>query len=143
MYAYIDVFDFVGMNIVKALRKLLDKFRLPGEAQKIDRLMEKFASRYCECNPGLNIFASADTAYILSYSIIMLATDLHSPQVRDKMTKEQYIAMNRGINDKNDLPTEFLSDIYDEISASELKMKPGSNRRPKLGKLSFKDSWIY
>ena len=27
-------------------------FRLPGEAQKIDRLMEKFAARYIVCNPG-------------------------------------------------------------------------------------------
>ena len=27
-------------------------FRLPGEAQKIDRLMEKFAARYIACNPG-------------------------------------------------------------------------------------------
>lgn len=51
MYSYIDLFDFTGMTIVKSLRELLEKFRLPGEAQKIDRLMEKFASRYCECNP--------------------------------------------------------------------------------------------
>ena len=28
------------------------------------------------------MFASADTAYVLAYSIIMLTTDLHSPQVR-------------------------------------------------------------
>lgn len=28
------------------------------------------------------LFASADTAYVLAYSIIMLTTDLHSPQVR-------------------------------------------------------------
>ena len=28
-----------------------------------------------------NVFASADTAYVLAYSIIMLTTDLHSPQV--------------------------------------------------------------
>ena len=27
------------------------------------------------------LFASADTAYVLAYSIIMLTTDLHSPQV--------------------------------------------------------------
>jgi len=81
MYAYIDGFDFSGVNIVQALRTLLNKFRLPGEAQKIDRIMEKFASRYCECNPSMSVFASADTAYVLSYSIIMLTTDLHNNQV--------------------------------------------------------------
>lgn len=45
MYAYVDSFDFAGLGIVQALRMLLNKFRLPGEAQKIDRIMEKFASR--------------------------------------------------------------------------------------------------
>jgi hypothetical protein len=30
----------------------LEGFRLPGESQKIDRLMEKFAERYCSQNPG-------------------------------------------------------------------------------------------
>lgn len=51
MYAYVDRMDFSGREFVAALRQFLDGFRLPGEAQKIDRLMEKFASRYCECNP--------------------------------------------------------------------------------------------
>ena len=51
MYAYIDQMDFGGVEFVAALRQLLGKFRLPGEAQKIDRLMEKFAGRYCETNP--------------------------------------------------------------------------------------------
>lgn len=51
MYAYIDCFDFSEIDFVPALRLLLSSFRLPGEAQKIDRIMEKFASRYCETNP--------------------------------------------------------------------------------------------
>lgn len=50
MYAYVDQLNFEGKDFVPALRMFLENFRLPGEAQKIDRLMEKFASRYCECN---------------------------------------------------------------------------------------------
>lgn len=91
MYHYIDQMNFAERDLVTALRYFLEGFRLPGEAQKIDRLMEKFASRYCECNPNNGLFTSADTAYILGFSIIMLTTDLHSPQVKNKMTKEQYI----------------------------------------------------
>lgn len=128
MYAYVDLFDFNRMDFVPALRKFLEGFRLPGEAQKIDRLMEKFASRYCECNSTLGLFASADTAYVLAYSIIMLTTDLHSTQVRHKMTKVQYIRMNRGINDSRDLPEEYLSAIYDEIADNEIKMRATSSR---------------
>lgn len=123
MCAYIDAKDFFDMDIVAALRFFLEGFRLPGEAQKIDRLMEKFASRYCECNPNNTLFTSADTVYVLAFSVIMLTTDLHSPQVKNKMSKEQYIKLNRGISDSKDLPEEYLSQIYDEISDHEIKMK--------------------
>ncbi|TDH10940.1 hypothetical protein EPR50_G00080640 [Perca flavescens] len=123
MYSYVDQLDFCGRDFVSALRAFLEGFRLPGEAQKIDRLMEKFAARYLECNQGQTLFASADTAYVLAYSIIMLTTDLHSPQVKNKMTKEQYIKMNRGINDSKDLPEEYLSSIYDEIAGKKIAMK--------------------
>lgn len=37
MYAYVDIMNFANMDIVAALRHFLDGFRLPGEAQKIDR----------------------------------------------------------------------------------------------------------
>uniref|UniRef100_A0A8C5APV1 SEC7 domain-containing protein n=1 Tax=Gadus morhua TaxID=8049 RepID=A0A8C5APV1_GADMO len=123
MYRYVDQLDFCGGDFVSALRAFLQGFRLPGEAQKIDRLMEKFAARYLECNQGQTMFASADTAYVLAYSIIMLTTDLHSPQVKNKMTKEQYIKMNRGINDSKDLPEEYLSSIYDEIAGKKIALK--------------------
>ncbi|XP_063814964.1 brefeldin A-inhibited guanine nucleotide-exchange protein 2 isoform X2 [Pseudophryne corroboree] len=123
MYSYVDQLDFCDKDFVSALRLFLEGFRLPGEAQKIDRLMEKFAARYLECNQGQTLFASADTAYVLAFSIIMLTTDLHSPQVKNKMTKEQYIKMNRGINDSKDLPEEYLSAIFDEIEDKKIAMK--------------------
>lgn len=77
-----------------ARRQFLWSFRLPGEAQKIDRMMECFAQRYCQLNP--DIFTNADTCYVLSFAIIMLNTSLHNPSVKDKPTVEQFISMNRG-----------------------------------------------
>lgn len=130
MCAYIDYMNFIDMDIVAALRHFLEGFRLPGEAQKIDRLMEKFASRFCDCNPHLTLFPSADTVYVLAFSVIMLTTDLHSPQIKHKMTKEQYIKLNRGISDSKDLPEEYLSQIYDEIAGQEIKMKNTISNKP-------------
>ena len=75
--------SFKGMDFGEALRFFLQGFRLPGEAQKIDRIMEKFAERYCKCNPSS--FSSADTAYVLAYSVIMLNTDAHNSMVKDKV----------------------------------------------------------
>ncbi|KAL2536491.1 Brefeldin A-inhibited guanine nucleotide-exchange protein 2 [Forsythia ovata] len=46
MHAYVDSFDFQGMEFDEAIRAFLLGFRLSGEAQKIDRIMEKFAERY-------------------------------------------------------------------------------------------------
>ena len=45
----------------------------------------------------------------------MLTTDLHSAQVKKKMTVDDYIRMNRGINNDADLPPDYLTNIYNEI----------------------------
>ncbi|XP_022757107.1 brefeldin A-inhibited guanine nucleotide-exchange protein 2-like isoform X3 [Durio zibethinus] len=121
MHAYVDSFDFQGMEFDDAIRAFLQGFRLPGEAQKIDRIMEKFAERYCKCNP--KAFISADTAYVLAYSVIMLNTDAHNPMVKNKMSADDFIRNNRGIDDGKDLPEEYLRSLFERISRNEIKMK--------------------
>lgn len=121
MHAFVDSMDFTKKRFVDALRTFLQSFRLPGEAQKIDRFMLKFAERYVMGNP--NAFANADTAYVLAYSVIMLNTDLHSSKIAKRMSKEEFIKNNRGINDNADLPDEYLLGIYDEIASNEIVLK--------------------
>lgn len=120
MHAFVDAFDFTGLSIVDAIRNFLQKFRLPGEGQKIDRFMLKFAERYVDQNPG--VFSKADTAYVLSYSIIMLNTDLHSSQIKNKMTLQEFLENNAGIDNGNDLPKEFMINLYNEIANNEIKL---------------------
>ncbi|KAH9652984.1 Brefeldin A-inhibited guanine nucleotide-exchange protein 5 [Citrus sinensis] len=121
MHAYVDSMKFSGMKFDTAIRELLKGFRLPGEAQKIDRIMEKFAERYCADNPGL--FKNADTAYVLAYSVILLNTDAHNPMVWPKMTKSDFVRMN-AVNDAEECAsTELLEEIYDSIVKEEIKMK--------------------
>uniref|UniRef100_A0AAZ3NT54 SEC7 domain-containing protein n=1 Tax=Oncorhynchus tshawytscha TaxID=74940 RepID=A0AAZ3NT54_ONCTS len=131
MYNYVDQLDFCGRDFVSALRAFLEGFRLPGEAQKIDRLMEKFAARYLECNQGL---------FIPTYGQLFLVTEVPTVmlQVKNKMTKEQYIRMNRGINDSKDLPEEYLSSIYHEIAGKKIAMKDSKEHTitPKTSKHS-------
>lgn len=121
MHAFVDSFEFQGMEFDEAIRSFLQGFRLPGEAQKIDRIMEKFAQRYCKCNP--NVFSSADTGYVLAYSVIMLNTDAHNPMVKNKMSPDDFISNNRGIDDGKDLPEEYLRALYERISRNEIKLK--------------------
>lgn len=98
-------------------------FRLPGEAQKIDRIMESFARHYCFGNS--QVFASPDVAYVLAFSLIMLNTDLHNPSVKKKITKEGFIKNNRGINVGKDLPEEYLGRLYDSFRSQELHLVEG------------------
>jgi hypothetical protein len=165
---FASLFDFDGMSFSDALRSFLSRFRLPGEAQCIDRLMESFANRLYEVSRSDNLicdddqaveetmldppctnepssrsgtldppaameeeddisfpFRSADAAFILSFSTIMLNTDLHNPNMKDekRMTLEQFIRNNRGINDGVDLPVEFLTNLYHEIKEDEIQVK--------------------
>jgi brefeldin A-resistance guanine nucleotide exchange factor 1 len=129
--AYVDTFEFKEKNshFDKALRLFLGHFRLPGEAQCIDRLMEAFANKlFDNLGPG-KPFASADAAFILSFSTIMLNTDLHNPQIphNKRMTKEEFLRNNRGINDGQDLPREYLEFLYDEIKTRQIQVDMSIN----------------
>jgi brefeldin A-inhibited guanine nucleotide-exchange protein len=63
MHAFVDMLEFRELDFVDALRLFLQSFRLPGEAQKIDRYMLKFAERYIAGNSQTPL-ANAGQSYI-------------------------------------------------------------------------------
>ncbi|GJU07381.1 ARF guanine-nucleotide exchange factor GNOM-like protein [Tanacetum coccineum] len=119
---FAKTFDFQDMNLDIALRVFLETFRLPGEAQKIQRFVEAFSERYYHQSP--DILANKDAALLLSYSLILLNTDQHNAQVKRKMSEEDFIRNNRRINGGIDLPREYLSEIFHSICENEIKMTP-------------------
>ncbi|KAL8683132.1 MAG: hypothetical protein Q9186_000845 [Xanthomendoza sp. 1 TL-2023] len=133
MHAFVDSMDFTRRRFVDALRQFLQSFRLPGEAQKIDRFMLKFAERYITGNP--NAFANADTAYVLAYSVIMLNTDQHSSKLgkNKRMTLDDFIKNNRGINDNANLPDDYLAGIFEEIAQNEIVLNTERERAAAMG----------
>ncbi len=67
MHAFVDSLSFDNLPFVEALRVFLQTFRLPGEAQKIDRFVLKFADCYIASNmqtPFANAGASKSQSYI-------------------------------------------------------------------------------
>ncbi|KAI8898774.1 hypothetical protein BC833DRAFT_417312 [Globomyces pollinis-pini] len=133
MHAFVDQMEFTNQKFIDAIRTFLQSFRLPGEAQKIDRYMLKFAEVYLKTNPSS--FSSADTAYVLAYSVVMLNTDQHNAQVKKKMSKAEFIKNNRGIDGGKDLPEGILTSIFDEISTNEIIMK---DEKPPTGVVNEK-----
>ncbi|KAF7274393.1 brefeldin-resistant Arf-GEF family protein schizo isoform X3 [Rhynchophorus ferrugineus] len=120
--------DLSGMQVDVALRKFQQHFRMPGEAQKIERLMEIFSQRYCQCN--IDIVArlrSPDTIFVLAFAIIMLNTDLHTPNIKSerRMKLEDFIKNLRGIDDCGDIDSDILIGIYERVKVNEFK--PGSD----------------
>ena len=95
--------------------------------------MEKFAERFTEQNP--DVFPTADVAFILAFSIIMLNTDLHNPAIKEerRMTKDGFIRNNRGICDGQDVPEELLTSIFDRIKQNPFSLKEDDEARERVG----------
>jgi brefeldin A-inhibited guanine nucleotide-exchange protein len=111
-----------GMLIDDAMRKFIQGFRLPGEAQQIDRLLECFSRQYCENNPAM--FEHPDVAYVLAFSVIMLNTDLHNRNIANqkKMSLVQYNRSLEGINQGKNLDAEMIEQLYNRIKVDEIKV---------------------
>jgi brefeldin A-inhibited guanine nucleotide-exchange protein len=89
LYLYIDTMNFAQKPFVASLKGLLAGFRLPGEGQKVDRIMEKFGEKFVKDNP--DAFGSAEWIYQLSYATIMLQTSIHNPSARSNfMTPDDF-----------------------------------------------------
>ena len=117
---YTELVNMENLDIDQALRVYLNLFTLPGESQQVDRIAQAFAQKYYKDNyQSLN---SSEAAYTLTYLLIMLQTDLHSPQVKDKMKLTEFMKLARGINDGKDLTQEYLKRLYYSISETPLAL---------------------
>jgi hypothetical protein len=117
--AYAFRFPFAGRTFTQALRLFLAEFRLPGEAQMIDRLMAAFAEAFSRENAGT--FATSDAAYLLAFACIMLNTDLHKGGAKHKMTAEQFVGNLRGAAPSAP-PAPLLAEVYADIAAAPLAL---------------------
>ncbi|XP_035863879.1 IQ motif and SEC7 domain-containing protein 1-like isoform X2 [Sander lucioperca] len=120
----LDEMDFSGMDLDDALRKFQAQIKVQGEAQRVERLVEAFSQRYCVCNPVLiRQFQNPDTIFILAFAIILLNTDMYSPNVKPerKMKLEDFIKNLRGVDNGQDIPRDLLLAIYGRIQKWELR----------------------
>jgi brefeldin A-resistance guanine nucleotide exchange factor 1 len=126
--------ELAGLEIDEALRVVLESFRLPGESQQISRIMEALAQAYYKNHKG--VFKSEDAVFILAYSIVMLNTDQHNRQVLGRMSVDDFIRNNRGINDGENFEPAFLGRIYHAIREKEIVMP-----EEQAGEVAFSHIW--
>ncbi|CAG01919.1 unnamed protein product [Tetraodon nigroviridis] len=82
------------------------------------------SQRYCMCNPDVvQQFHNPDTIFILAFAIILLNTDMYSPNIKPdrKMLLEDFIRNLRGVDDGADIPRDMVVGIYERIQLRELR----------------------
>lgn len=118
--SFSSIFDFKGRSIIDSIRYFLSTFKLPGEAQKIDRIMQRFANKYSLDNP--KEYKNADLAYYISFAIIMIQTEIHNPHVKNKRGLKGFIDMCRQFGTAEDLSDTYLEGIYKDIELRPISM---------------------
>ncbi|KAH7108141.1 hypothetical protein BKA62DRAFT_9648 [Auriculariales sp. MPI-PUGE-AT-0066] len=89
-FHYMKYYDFSKLRLDQAFRRLCAKLYLKAETQQVDRILEVFSQRYFECNPQ-SIFGSAGVVHAVSYSLLLLNTDLHIAEISTRMSKSQFV----------------------------------------------------
>ncbi|KAI1163689.1 Sec7-domain-containing protein [Nemania serpens] len=115
--SFLDLFDFSGKRVDEALRQLLESFRLPGESPLIERIVTAFAKKYHTLSDNV---ANQDAVFVLTYAIIMLNVDQHSPKIKKRMELTDFARQVRGVNDGKDFAPEFLQGTFEAIRTNEI-----------------------
>ena len=108
---FMEEFNFAGQRIDKALRQLLTYVKVPGEAQKIEKIMEVFGKRYNKCNPSFaNKLRTSDSVLTLAFAIMLLNTDLHKTD--KKVSEKEFVASLKAADDGKDFESKLLRSIF-------------------------------
>ena len=109
--------DFEGLTIDDALRELLSHFTLGKEAQQIERVLDHFSQRFFKYSK----LQDTDSCFFLSYTILMLQSNLHNPLVKEKMTFVDFAKLCTTVKD---IRSEQLEVIYNSVKNTKLSEKP-------------------
>ena len=129
----IGTLQFGGLPLDSALRKMISLIKLPGEAQKIERVIAEFGKHYMACNPG--VIDHLDTAEIMAFSLVMLNVDAHNDQIKreKKMQEGQYVRQFKGIckEPPGSSPDEgMLKGFYARVTKYEWKVEERAHVTP-------------
>jgi brefeldin A-resistance guanine nucleotide exchange factor 1 len=136
---YVACYQLKGLTLVDALRTLVHRFRLPGEASMIDRVMFALANRWFSVNKNsapdvVRDIADADATYLLLFAIVMMNTEFHA-RAPSTYTLVQWKNGLRQGNAGSDFSGELLADLFADIKARPV-LPPFHQPRPAAGEKS-------
>ncbi|XP_051750764.1 uncharacterized protein LOC127513182 isoform X2 [Ctenopharyngodon idella] len=93
---YLKFFDFTRQSLEQALRSFLKEVVLTGETQERERVLQRFSSRFQQCNP--DTFSSAGSVLTLTCAVMLLNSDLHGQNVGKPMSSAEFVSNLEGMN---------------------------------------------
>lgn len=90
LHYYMGYYDFTGLRLDSAFRRLCAKLYLKAETQQVDRILEEFSRRFWDCNPS-RVYGSASVLHAVTYSLLLLNTDLHVADIANRMSRNQFV----------------------------------------------------
>jgi len=112
-------------------RRLCGKLYLKAETQQVDRILEQFSRRYWDCNPECLYGSTSELLHLLlgckfliclkdivhavSYSLLLLNTDLHVAELSARMSRSQFVR-----NTMTAIQTQFQPNSPARLSTSDL-----------------------
>ncbi|CEF60735.1 Sec7 domain and Pleckstrin homology domain, spectrin-type and Pleckstrin homology domain and Pleckstrin homology-like domain and Sec7 domain, alpha orthogonal bundle-containing protein [Strongyloides ratti] len=115
-HEFLNLFYLTGVRIDAALREFLKHVTLHGEPTAVSDVIMLFASRYFITNPTL--YKNVDDVHYLICALLLLNTDLHNPNITNKMSCREFI--NNVTHQKNDYDRNLLKVLYSSISKEPL-----------------------
>ena len=124
---FLESLSFKDMDILDALKYFLKLFELPGEGQKIERILDAFSKSVAEANPEMY---TLDASFQLSFLLMMIHTDTYNPSVIDKMSISTFLSVGKNIiNHGSPVPPEILTKYFHSVRAEPLAIHQSERRK--------------
>lgn len=127
LHYYMNYFDFTGLRLDVAFRRLCAKLYLKAETQQVDRILEELSRRFWDCNPT-RLYGSASVIHAVVYSILLLNTDLHIADIANRMSRSQFVRNTMMAIQTQTHPSRYGSspDLNDDNSSGPLTASDGT-----------------
>lgn len=127
---YLESLNLKDLTVLESLKYYLSLFELPGESQKVERILEAFAKQYTKDNPDLY---TQDCTHLLSFLLMMLHTNIHNPQVIDKMNLQTFLSIGKNIdNGGKPISVEMLTKFFHDILQAPLAIHSLEKRKKEI-----------
>jgi brefeldin A-inhibited guanine nucleotide-exchange protein len=133
---YIEEFNWANdeTDLIDAMKELMTGFRIPGEGQIVDRILERFGEKISKDQPDM--FGNSEGVFLFSYAVLMVQTSIHNPQAKKcRMSLQDFKKITSTVklsNTKEIDMDEYRAKIYERVEREPFTLEEDEEARMKL-----------